>query len=382
MERREELLIQQLGIKEAPKAHKLKEQELIGKEVELIEKEIELIRSQIKRKSPIDEIIVRGPKKWYVVLNGPFPGIYDDWYKVAPHFQKIFGVTHRAYATKEEAEKALKDPKELDKSGNEIYLGPRTFSETIRSKAPERAPMKILGRIPSSLDDLPIISRKEHELQVQFSEEKFQENFNRLKNWTNEEKINCFYMVSKNGFGLKAVITPEASPILAFNMFQFGLIQCIYLSANFEEISLFPVTLKEVVQSYKRNIARERSIYLKFYSAYPDFSTNQPAMHFVQIGINNHQYPLMDEAREEILSEEQIDMIIANQLASIFSQFQSITKNSYIKVLSKTKNMVISSKTSGKLIHDKDMQLLTSFEVPLYSLNKELLNYKPRILRE
>ena len=192
MERREELLIQQLGIKEAPKAHKLKEQELIGKEVELIEKEIELIRSQIKRKSPIDEIIVRGPKKWYVVLNGPFPGIYDDWYKAAPHCQKIAGITHQAYATKEEAEKALKDHKELEKSRNEIYLGPRTFSETTRSKAPERTPKKILGRIASSLDDLPIISRKEHELQVQFSEENFQENFNRLKNWTNEEKINCF----------------------------------------------------------------------------------------------------------------------------------------------------------------------------------------------
>lgn len=65
MEQSEELLIQQLGIKEALKAHKLKEQELIGKEVELIEKEIELIRSQIKRKSPIDEIIVREPKKWF-----------------------------------------------------------------------------------------------------------------------------------------------------------------------------------------------------------------------------------------------------------------------------------------------------------------------------
>lgn len=148
-----------------------------------------------------------------MVFNGPFPGIYDDWYKAVPHCQKISGVTHRAYATKEEAEKALKDHKELDKSRNKIYLGPRTFSETTRSKAPERAPMKILGRIPFFLDDLPIISRKEHELQVQFSEEKFQENFNRLKNWTNEEKNNCFYMVSRNGFGLKVVITPGASPI-------------------------------------------------------------------------------------------------------------------------------------------------------------------------
>jgi len=62
------LLIQQLEIKEA-QAHKLKEQELIGKEVELIEKEIALIKSQIKRKSPIDEIMVKEPKKWYVVFN-------------------------------------------------------------------------------------------------------------------------------------------------------------------------------------------------------------------------------------------------------------------------------------------------------------------------
>jgi hypothetical protein len=47
----------------------------------------------------------------------------------------------------------------------------------------------------------------------------------------------------------------------------------------------------------------------------------------------------MDEAREEIFSEEQINMIIANQLASIYSQCQSINKNSYIKVLSKTKQV-------------------------------------------
>jgi hypothetical protein len=96
-------------------------------------------------------------------------------------------------------------------------------------------------------------------------------------------------MVSRNGFAIKAIITSGASQILTFNMFQFGLIECIYLSANFEEISLFPIALKEVVQSFKRNIARERSSHLKFYySAYPDFSTNQPAMHFVHIGLSNH----------------------------------------------------------------------------------------------
>jgi len=48
----------------------------------------------------------------------------------------------------------------------------------------------------------------------------------------------------------------------------------------------------------------------------------------------------MEEAREENLSEEQINMIIANQLANIYSQYQPINKNSYIKVLGKTKKYV------------------------------------------
>jgi len=88
-------------------------------------------------------------------------------------------------------------------------------------------------------------------------------------------------MVTINGFGLKAIITPGVSQILLFNMFQFGLIEYIYLSANSEEISLLTGALKEVVQSFKGNIARKRAIYLKFYSTYPDFSTNQSAMHCV-----------------------------------------------------------------------------------------------------
>jgi activator of HSP90 ATPase len=42
--------------------------------------------------------------------------------------------------------------------------------------------MKILGKISASLDNFSIISRKEHEMQIQFSEEKFKENFTRLNN--------------------------------------------------------------------------------------------------------------------------------------------------------------------------------------------------------
>jgi len=161
--------------------------------------------------------------------------------------------------------------------------------------------MKILGRIPSSLDNYPIISRKEHQLQIQFSEESLK----RLTHWSEEEKINCFYMVNRPMFGIKAIITPDTSEVLTFNMFQFGLIECLYLSHNFEEINLFPINFKEAVQAFKRNIAGERPIYLKFYSVYPDFSTNQPARHFVFIGISNQKFPYMDEPNEVEYNEEE-----------------------------------------------------------------------------
>jgi hypothetical protein len=105
----QELLEKQLEFEEALKLHKLQKQALIGKEIELIEKRIEIINSQIKGKNPLEEIKISKHKKWYVVFNGPFPGIYDDWFKAAPHCQKISGVHHEAFATREEAQKALKE---------------------------------------------------------------------------------------------------------------------------------------------------------------------------------------------------------------------------------------------------------------------------------
>lgn len=44
--------------------------------------------------------------------------------------------------------------------------------------------------------------------------------------------------------------------------------------------------------------------------------------------------------------------------------------------------MLILSQTSSKLINEKDMQLLKSFESPFYSLDKELMNYKTSVLSD
>ncbi|XP_058763949.1 uncharacterized protein LOC131637369 [Vicia villosa] len=246
---------------------------------------------------------------------------------------------------KKKLKKAMNDHRESEKSRKEIYLGPRTFSETTKNNAPERTSMKILGRIPSSLDNLPIMSQKEHENQVKFSEEKFKENLKRLTYWTEKENTNCFYMVDRKLFGVKAIITPGASQLLTFNMFQFGLIECLYLT-------------------------------------YPDFTTNQPAKHFVFIGVSNYQFPLRDDSKEEMYDDDHLNIILSNQLSSIFFQCQAIGKNSCMKVLYKAPNLLLLSKTSGKVLKDRDIHLLTSFELPFYAFDKETMNYKSCVLKE
>jgi hypothetical protein len=193
--------------------------------------------------------------------------------------------------------------------------------------------MKVLGRLPVSLDNFSIISRKKHERQTQFSEENFKENISRLSNWSEKERINCFYLVDRKIFGIKAIINPGASPLLVFNMFQFGLIECLYLSKNLEEINMLPGLIKNAIQLYKENIARDRTIYLKFYSVYPDFSTGQQAKHFVYVGISNNNFPLMDEPTRKLYNEEEYNRIVTNQLSSIFSQCYAFQKESCIEVL-------------------------------------------------
>ncbi|GKE99198.1 enzymatic polyprotein [Tanacetum coccineum] len=63
----------------------------------------------MKREEDIEKILQNsshGKQKWYVIFNGPFRGIYNDWAITSTH---IIGksVSHKSYLTREAIEKAL-----------------------------------------------------------------------------------------------------------------------------------------------------------------------------------------------------------------------------------------------------------------------------------
>lgn len=157
------------------------------------------------------------------------------------------------------------------------------------------------------------MSRKEHEINVKFSEEKFKEKIKRLTHSTEKEETNSsIWWIER--FWVKFIIIHWSPQLLAFNMLQFGLIECLYLSKNMQEINLFLYNSKESIQNLKKNIAGERNIYLKFYSAYPDFTMNQATKQFVFIGVSNNMFPLRHQSKEEMYDDDQLNKSLSNQL--------------------------------------------------------------------
>lgn len=83
-----------------------------------------------------------------------------------------------------------------------------------------------------------------------------------------------------------------------------------------------------------------------------------------------------------IYSKEKLIMTTANQLASIFTQCQSLGNDSCNRILYKNLNVIILSKTSGKPTRDKYLSYVASFELPFYALDTPSMNYSSAVLQQ
>nr|GEY15399.1 enzymatic polyprotein [Tanacetum cinerariifolium] len=97
----------------------------------------------MKREKDIEKILQNsshGKQKWYVIFNGPFRGIYNDWAIASTHVIRK-SVSHKSYLTKEAAEKALGESykivttEEVQKSQQFVSLNQHLQSQTAKLNA-------------------------------------------------------------------------------------------------------------------------------------------------------------------------------------------------------------------------------------------------------
>ncbi|GJQ96307.1 enzymatic polyprotein [Tanacetum coccineum] len=222
----------------------------------------------MKREEDIEKILQNsshGKQKWYVIFNGPFRGIYNDWAIASTH---IIGksVSHKSYLTKEAAEKALGESyktvttEEVQKSQQFVSLNQHLQSQTAKLNAINK------------MKNVPTTSEREEMRRP--SVENFQRLWDSLISYNDVHTTMMFYP-KKRDTGPKAVFFPQASSRDVTD----------YFNPWNSRFIIFPwLAIQMRLQDFHQ---RERKLIV-------------PSITIAQLGVSNQEYPSKDVNMEPI----------------------------------------------------------------------------------
>nr|GEX10799.1 enzymatic polyprotein [Tanacetum cinerariifolium] len=215
----------------------------------------------MKREEDIEKILQNSShrkQKWYVIFNGPFRGIYNDWAIVSTH---IIGksVSYKSYLTNEAAEKALGESyktvttEEVQKLQQFVSLNQHLQSQTTK--------LNVINR----MKNVPTPSEKEEMRRP--SVEKLQRLWDSIISYNDVHTTMMFYPKTRE---------TEAKA----------------------ELQEFPPKVQNAIKVYNDLFAKGRELYLKMHSSFPIFNKERklivPSVKIAQLGVSNQDYPSKD----------------------------------------------------------------------------------------
>ncbi|GJS63216.1 enzymatic polyprotein [Tanacetum coccineum] len=222
----------------------------------------------MKREEDIEKILQNsshGKQKWYVIFNGPFRGIYNDWAIASTH---IIGksVSHKSYLTKEAAEKALGESyktvttEEVQKSQQFVSLNQHLQSQTAKLNAINK------------MKNVPTTSEREEMRRP--SVENFQRLWDSLISYNDVHTTMMFYP-KKRDTGQNVLSRQASSRDLSM----------IILSMDLGSFIIFPLASNP--RGLYKNFNKERKLIV-------------PSITIAQLGVSNQEYPSKDVNMEPI----------------------------------------------------------------------------------
>ncbi|GKC40728.1 enzymatic polyprotein [Tanacetum coccineum] len=227
-----------------------------------------------------------GKQKWYVIFNGPFRGIYNDWAIASTHIIEK-SVSHKSYLTREAAEKSLGESyktvttEEIQKSQQFVSLNQHLQSQIAKLNAINR-----MKNVPAT---------SEREKMRRPSVGNFQRLWDSLISYNDVHTTMMFYP-KRRETGPKVVFFPQASPKDVYDYFIHGLIDSLYFhDSNPRELQEF---LPKVQNAINGHFAKGRELYLKMHSSFPIFNRERnlvvPSITIARLGVSNQDYLLKD----------------------------------------------------------------------------------------
>ncbi|PWA67013.1 reverse transcriptase [Artemisia annua] len=274
----------------------------------------------IKIEEYVEQIVqnsIIGKQKWYVILNGPFKGIYSDWALASPHIIRK-SVSHKSYTSQEDAKQALKESyktvttEEVPKSRRFISLNQR-----LQETSPKINPIDLIRSIPTT--------RERGEM----------------------KKPNTIYTDG----------------------------------TTIREFQEFPIQVQNIIKTYNALFAHHRPLYFKLHSSYPVFDNNNhkllvPSITLAELGVSNDIYPPKYEPTDDLPPVIPSPQNLVNALAGVF--FASLKlgtgtrQKADIKIKYSKNNMLIYSNFSKGTIDEEQLKVLADFEEPFEKFTEPL----------
>ncbi|CAL1383188.1 unnamed protein product [Linum trigynum] len=308
--------------------------------------------------------------KWYVIYDGPFRALYNNW-AIVSHHVTGHNIKHQSFSTKEEAEKSLK--------GTEQVLKESYREMAMKQKAePTTSQKRLVMKIPSiSIKDIPTTRQKEEANRPTL--QKFQQCWEDLLNYKEIHTTMGFYPTFKGG-PRAVIITDKIAPTTLFALHQYGLIDTIYTQKT-EIFDEFPTKFKTVVKRYSDSFSKGREIYLRYTASYPVFNKEElivPSKAIIKMGVSNGNYPTRDELEGTKIPEDyQVRSLYAVSQALYYLNPTDNIKVNYTStnkiIISNSKNQITAEEWGFITDQAKDFINLEGTLAPLTSEQKQQL---------
>ncbi|AAW56090.1 inclusion body matrix protein [Horseradish latent virus] len=307
---------------------------------------------------------------YYVVYNGPYAGIYDNWGCAKSATNGVPGVAHKKFATITEARKSAdefttaagKDRLNFVPKGE--LVKPKTFAKAVTS--PKKSTQWItLGTKKPKKDPEP----KEIAFQPEITIEDFQYLYDLGRKYDGEGDT-TFFTTDKKNISMFNFLK-NADPQMISECFQAGLIKTIYPSANLQEIKYLPKKIKDAVKKYRTNCIKntEKDIFLKIKSTIPVWSATgllHKPKYMIEIGVSGKVRPEESKSMESTIQKEELMDLAVLKAQTFIDSLMKINQREKIFVNMVDYETLVYSKNLKKTTQE-DRSVINKFQQKLIS---------------
>lgn len=308
-------------------------------------------------------------KNYYVVFNGPYPGIYLNWDLAEQAVKGHSGVKHKKFKSYDEAKAAAsifttseqKAPLELIRDNSRI--------NPYKTALAKVSNLKIIGKLPAKQQvEFHLEEDSDFDIKVTNTWEDFAYLYSIARNATpkqfQEEK---FYTTDKNNISYINIF-PGADPELPYEAYQFGLLSTIYPGDKLEEIQHFPENFRTAILQFKKKcLSKTQQIFIKFQSTTAFWEEHEEMDNFISpynyVNIGAVKERIYSPSKEMPISVEKRDLkILAEEkMLNIIERLFNLPEEPKLHINMSTYTMLVTS-SSHKGMTPQDKKKLEAFK--------------------